>query len=329
MLARATFGVFVVVALAAAAPRLAAAGCVPALRLTGEAELQLALGRALSQAGANARGEREPPCGRLDVVVARERGQLLVTVRDARGRSEVRLLGDVRVAAAWVESWLHDEELGGPAAAARATSAASKATAERGAGPGAPSARTSAARVRPSFAARWVRDVGADDLAITGPELAVCLRAGRWCPGLSVRAVSQDFGTGGASSRRSTLGAAAGLSALARVAAVRIAPEVTLGVTYSRSSQGLCAPPGTPVEDPRCRASEERVAWAARLGAAGGLQLPISELVWFEGRLGAEVSVWQEETLRQPVSSDPSPFPTLTNPLWSWQGTVGLRVELP
>ena len=334
----------------------AAADCLPAADLSGDADVAAEVARALSRLGV-VHGDIDGACPPVAATVLRDETGIAVTVRDARGRIEGRVVADPRTAAAWIESWVHDDAaplwsatpvVVAPAEPEAAAVLPPSAVVDEVAAEGPPPRRSPWRR--PSVAVHLGRDLASDGSEWDGVAIAACLRLGPWCVGAAGRhAVDRGFShTGGLTSydRGATVLAA---TAAYRVplARVIVAPELALGagwITTGRDepAEPCITPDGTFCDGPlHIGDGFAARTIAPRLGAALSIAVPLTDWLFLDGRLGAEAAPGAHV---DPHRHDPDANPTdPSNPIppddplldlpgepaWAWTFGVGLRAEVP
>jgi len=298
----------------------AAADCLPAADLSGDADVAAEVARALSRLGV-VHGEVDGACPPVAATVLRDEAGIAVTVRDDRGRIEGRVVADPRTAAAWIESWVRDDAA--PLWSATPVVAA-PAESEPAAAPTSPPAETRVAALPPSQApvvvdevaaeptvvprwSRWLpsvavhlgRDLADDGSTWNGVTAAACVRLGGFCLGAAGRyAENAAFSnTGGLTAYdRSATVLAATAAYRVQLARVVVAPELSLGVgwtTTRRDEPGeLCLnPDGTFCAGPVYVGDGFGARTvAARAGAALTVAVPLTDWMFLDGRLGAEAA---------------------------------------
>jgi hypothetical protein len=346
----------------------AAADCLPAADLSGDADVAAEVARALSSLGV-VHGEIEGACEPVAATVLRDEGGVAVTVRDARGRIEGRVVADAYTAAAWIESWASDDaealwsatmtapEKERDEVAVAAVEIAPPSEAEIVIADEAPS-RT---RWVPAIAVRAGRDVASDGSAWDGLGVAGCVRVGRYCVGaMGKYAANGSFTDTGGLTRfdRSATVVAATAALRVRVAKVEIAPEIVAGVGWTATRRDEPDEPCVNADGTVCTGEPlyvgdgaETTTVAARVGAGVGFAVPLARWLWLDGRVGAEAAPGARTEPWHPVvnNGDPGCDPTTDpngcndlpvpaddplldlpgEPAWSWGGAIGLRVELP
>jgi hypothetical protein len=300
----------VVILLAAgalAAPRDASAGapCQPAARVDGDEEIAGPVRLELAVLGVRT-AAIPPPCPAVDVTVSAAGEQVSVALRDPSGRRAGQVVTNARVAATWIESWLHPE-LRAPLLGPRAGEIAA--------------GRTAPAASRMSYRGLTVgaaaeRVYASDDSEWRSLSLAACARLGPLCPGLVTRlADNRDFSPEGVWNRldRLAVDVTASLSAPFDVGRMQITPGVAVGLGYLRTASDACedvpSDPST-VCQMYLRSSatigpRAEMGLAAVFPVAGGVSLVIA------GSLGFAPMARSQPTLLtiNPDGSAPEPGP--------------------
>ena len=196
----------------------------------------------------------------VSAMVVTEREGLSVAVQDASRRSEGRVVGDAKVAAAWIDSWLRDAievaswtvDSASPAVApppvaspALATPVAAPATSTAYALAPTPSVSPfERAGLSVSIERSWTDD----DTTWNGFDISGCVRAGIACLGGRVRAGFQDdLAYNSTTADRSDLVALATVSIPLALGQVSVSPELGLGVGRARTTRvETCQAPSTP-----------------------------------------------------------------------------------
>lgn len=93
-----------------------AEGCKPTALVSGDPELAQSLGHQLRRLGVSSRENAH--CPTATATIERGSAGVVVSLRGPEGRRTVRNLSDIRIAATWIDSWLHDD-LGAPLLASR------------------------------------------------------------------------------------------------------------------------------------------------------------------------------------------------------------------
>ncbi len=352
-------------ALAALVVRVApaAADCLPAADLSGDADVAVEVARALASLGV-VNGDVEEACAPLDARVTLDAEGVAVTVRDARGHIEGRVVADARTAAAWIESWVRDDaaplwgaapEVPRPAAPARVAVVAAP--------PSAVEVRVASARTpgrawvqRPSLTFWAARDRAADGSDWDGVDVAACARLGATCVGLAARHVrNAGFTDTGGLTRFDRAATSLTATAALRVplARVVVSPEVSIGAgwttTRRREPGGPCTDPVGPDGMVPCADGALFVGdgfaartLAARLGAALSAAVPLASWLALDGRVGVAAAPGAHRSPHvhafERTPYDPSITPIVPGdplldlpgePGWSWTAAIGLRLELP
>ena len=339
----------------------AAADCLPAADLSGDADIAAEVARALSSLGV-VHGEIEGACEAVEATVMRDEDGIAVTVRDARGRIEGRVVADAFTAAAWIESWANDDAEELWAATVSAPEREEVAAVEIAPPSGtdmvvavvAPPARR---RWTPVVAVRASRGFASDGSTWDGLGLASCVRVGRACFGATARyAANGAFTDTGGLTRfdRSETVVAASAAVRARVARVEIAPELLAGVGFLSTRRDEPAEPCVSSDGTTCSGEPLRIGdgartftTAARIGAGVDVAVPLARWLWLDARVGADAAPGARTTPWRPdePTCDPTTDPNGTcnlpvppgdplldlpaEPWWSWSAALGVRVELP
>jgi len=318
------------VACVAVASTTAAAPCAPRARLDGDADAVARVTSALAALGIQVGGDAAG-CPVVVAAVENDRsGGIAVAVRDSTNRSEGRVVSDARLAAAWIDSWIHDDfapELVPPAAAV--VPAAPSTTAHVDATPAAAPALID----RVSLDARYQRSFAFDGTGGSGFAGGACVRVGGACIGAEIAFGSLDVPMG---VTRSDVSAAATASYALVLGNVVLSPQVALGA--GRVDTDACAPPPCDpstmmcMNAPPCPASvAHQQTYTPRLGAALRASIALFPHVWLEGT-AAIVVVPLAHVDPTPGSTDPNglmPGTLPGEPGALGQLAVGLRVGAP
>jgi hypothetical protein len=266
----------------AALQTAAAAPCPPRAHLDGDAEAVARVGAALEALGIVVDAK---PSGGCPVVVAAVEfdrgGGIAVAVRDGTNRSEGRVVSDAALAAAWIDSWIHDDFAPAPLPAAPVTA------------PGIVAARVDEPPVpAPSLLDRFAVDVGYvqsfafDGSGGSGVSGAACVKLGALCVGARVIASSLEVPTGITRDDVAVTATASWSTALGRMV---IAPEAGIGA--GRMTTDACPPP--PPCDPTtmmCQpappcdsAGVHGITYTPRLAATLRASVPLFDHVWLDG----------------------------------------------
>lgn len=229
----------------------------------GDRSLVDRVGAALTALGVE-RGPAAPGCRAVYAVVERDGNAIAVAIRDASRRSEGRVVGDEATAAAWIDSWLHDDELDGAQwLAARPTAVPAAAITEPQVTARAPRDVPAPAGREPSrpriaidagYETTWVGNGAANADGVTA---SACINLGRACFGVRARyaregerkvevaTVTRDHGSLVATGSIATT-----------IGRMTLAPELGVGVgrTATRSATDCKAPvpPNCSPNDPTC-----------------------------------------------------------------------------
>lgn len=337
----------------------AAADCLPAADLSGDADIAAEVARALSRLGV-VHGDFEGACPAVTATVLRDEAGIAVTVRDVRGRIEGRVVADPRTAAAWIESWVRDDAAplwsATPVVAAPAAPppevalvtelpvVVDEVAAETTVSP------REWSRWLPSVAVHLGRDFASDGSSWDGVGVAGCVRVGGLCVGATGRYVRNN-GFSNTSGLTSYDRSATILSATAayrvKVARVLIAPELALGAGWTTTRRDELAEPCFNPDGMLCEGPifvgdgfGARTV-APRIGGALTVAVPLTSWMFLDGRLGAEAAPGAHV---DPHRHDPNTNPTdPTNPIpaddplldlpgepsWAWTAAIGIRAEMP
>lgn len=293
-------------------------------------------------------------------VVRGDDGAFAVAIIDARGRSEARVVSDAALAAAWIDSWLHDELDAAlwPADASLAMRAPMAASPVASAAPGMTSAApvaalsdvaTVAAMPRPrwtraSVALAYERGL-AGDAAWNGGSGAACAMLGPLCVGLRARYAHQGEAT--SSDARTELAALATASGSVALGRMVISPELGLGLgrmTTQRDAVCQQPAPTCSTDDPTCEVTchgadgkeldgdvvrsvasyRPRVQLGLRIGVA------LFEHVWLDANLAATLVPYAHTASFSNPSTSTGDQTTLPGePTYQLQLGLGLRVGAP
>ncbi|MCB9561604.1 MAG: hypothetical protein H6709_12990 [Kofleriaceae bacterium] len=345
----------------------AAADCLAAAELSGDADIAYEVAVALASLGV-VNGDVDGACPPVRAAVARDAAGVAVSVRDAHGRIEGRVVADARTAAAWIDSWVHADDAPlwaippSPPAAAAAPAPARVAAATP------PSTSELAAAASPRPTRRWwrtttvavaaVRDLAPDGSHWDGVGGDACLRVGALCVGVAARHVRNGAysDTGGltAYDRSSTVVAATAALAIP-IARVIVQPQAWAGagVTWTRrhEASGPCLTPdptdpagNTPCGDTPLAIGDNFAARtiAPRLGGALGASVPLAGWLSLDARVGLEAAPGAH-TARHVHDFAATPFDPATVPVAPgdplldlpgepgrvWTVAVGVRGALP
>lgn len=281
--------------LALLSPTVTAEPCAPRVALSGDRDAIARVAVELTALGV-VLGEIEPSQRACSVtaMVGLEAEGLSVAVQNAAKRSEGRVVGDAKVAAAWIDSWLHDEIEVSSWAVASPPPAAPSALAAMPIAPVATNTTEAVALAATSPLEHFGVSVAVerswtnDDTEWNGFDIAGCLRLGAACIGGRIRAGFQDNLAYLVSyADRSDLVALATVSIPLTMGQVSLAPELGLGVGRMHTARAeACSKPSPVVPpngspgcsdpmDPTCMPTEPDTGTGACVDAAGN---PTNEL---------------------------------------------------
>jgi hypothetical protein len=329
--------------------------CTPRASLDGDAEAVARVSAELERLGVKiepARREAVTSSRGCPIVVAAVEldrgGGIAVAVRDATKRSEGRVVSDAALAAAWIDSWLHDDfEV--PAVAAPPAPVAAPRLADT----------VVAAPARPSLLER-LSLAGSYEQAWTdtsdrwsGFGVAACARFGELCFGARVRYLTESILAQLTAAARSELSAVATASWTTRLGEMSIAPELGLGVGRTTTARiDGCPPklpPCDPTTDPTCPPPPppctsgttttnaiyvgdhfHTATVSPRAEAGVRVTVPLFPHVWLDGIVGvtlapfAHTDSYPAQSVPPGVTTDQISLPG--EPLAAFQLGVGLRV---
>ena len=252
-----------VILVAVLAPAGASAACPPSARVTGDEAIATPVRFELAVLGVRT-AAIPPPCPAVDVTVSAAGEQVSVALRDPSGRRAGQLVTNARVAATWIESWLHPE-LRAPLLGPRGGEAA------RGGEVARTAVKTTAYRGF-TVGAAGEKVYASDDSEWRSLAVAACARWGSLCPGLVARlADNRDFSPaeGGNQLDRLAVDLVASLSARLDTGRMTISPGIAIGLGYLRTATDPCE--NTP--DDAGVVCEEKIASSATIGPRGEMAL--------------------------------------------------------
>ncbi len=296
---------------------VAADVCEPRAEVTGDAAAVAQVTAELARLGVKA-GRPAPGCrGVVAQVELDVEGGVAVAVRDGSRRSEGRVVGDAAIAAAWIDSWLHDD-LDGTAwlvatpslTQPRVMRAAAEPTRpERGVGVPDQTSITSRPMldrfaVTVAYEQSWLDD----GESATGASGAMCLRVGRACLGARARYAREgDHTVNLTAMSRSDASILAIATVPFAVGRMTIAPELGLGLGR-QSTRRLDGCPPPPMCDPnnpndpttacdtmapaQCIDANgktyvgdtfDKTTYTPRIAAALRIAIPLFDHVWLDG----------------------------------------------
>jgi hypothetical protein len=330
--------------------------CAPRAALDGDASAVERVAAELARLGVATDHGASPPdphCPIIAAAVELDRGGgITVAVRDGAQRSEARVVSDAALAAAWIDSWVHDgfdpspvtESVEQPVIAPPGITARS-----------APAPFYDRLALSASYDQMWTDD-GSN---WSGFSAAACVHVGALCVGVRARYASGLLTTPTTAASRSdtALLATAGLSyALGRM---QVSPEVGLGAGRMTIDRDECpaVPPVPPMcnpNDPTCNPNMPAPATTCtnpsptsvyigdgfsgasvtpRASVALRVEVPLFDHVWLDGIASAMVApfghdgVWASHPVLDPMTmslTDPGALPG--DPTLSLQVGVGLRI---
>jgi hypothetical protein len=277
----------VLLATVAALQTASAEPCAPRAHLDGDAEAVARVSAALATLGILVELGQPEPDARCPVVVAAVEldrgGGISVAVRDATNRSEGRVVTDAALAAAWIDSWIHDDfapEVPAPMpshAPGLVVSAVPHDAATR---------QSPSLLDRLAIDAGYVHTLSFDGSSGTGFGAGACVRAGELCIGARVAYSQLDMQ---GSATRDDLMATATASWSHSLGWMRISPE--LGAGIGRMTTAAClVPPPCDVTDANCpkvppcdQTDLHQTSYTPRLTGALRVAVPLFPQVWLDG----------------------------------------------
>jgi len=247
-------------------PRAASAtACRSAVSLRGEPHEVQQLSRSLERYDEG--GDPAASCRSWSVTIWRSGAQVTIELADGQGLTIVRQVSDVRVAAAVVDSWLHEEDV--PAAAPPVAVVESTASV--------PPART---RDAVSLAVGPEAVAASDGTAWLGGQASACVAVGRFCAGaIAQGAVGRSIVGDPGTTRRFSGTLLAALHLPIALGAVTFIPGVGLGAGFTQVNTSDAAP-ADPTEPTGARRATD---WDVIGSARAVLAIPLV------GRLGVDV----------------------------------------
>ena len=294
-------------------------------------------------------------CRTIDATVAIEGTGIAVAIADHGRGSEGRVVGDARVAAVWIDSWLRDDyEAIEPAPVpptAPPMAPPSTIVPERGS-----SASTSTSTIldRMTLAARYERDY-LDHTAWSGASLDGCAHVGSVCFGGRLRGAWQAMapvGPDAVMATRSEVSALATASVGIALGRTILSPEIGVGLgrfATTRAPQCPTPPPVPncdPSTDPTCpapppscigpdgtagpRGNETLTTYGPRVEAALRIAIPLFAQVWLDGTAGLSAAPLHHGSTMAPNDPTIGKLPPLPGePLATFQVGVGIRIGAP
>ena len=297
-------------------------------------------------------------CRSIDATVEGDGDGIAVAIVTGGHASEGRVVGDARIAAAWIDSWLHDDNDFSPPPDEPVAAPIGVLAPPRDAPPATAPHPTSTMLDQITFAAGFERAYSGDGATWDGASVSACLHVGRVCAGARVRAAFQpesDVGPDHVSTSRSDLSALATASLAFPIGRMIVAPEVGLGAgRFATSRAASCRMPPPPGCDPSnptmscmpvaCQADasgspppihlagESAASFGPRAAASVRLAIPLFDHVWLDGTAGVALSPLHADP-RASKTIDPTTGAALPplpgEPLATYQLGVGLRIGAP
>ncbi|MCX5746275.1 MAG: hypothetical protein NT062_27675 [Proteobacteria bacterium] len=350
MRSRAVLGVLVVLS---GFRTSSATPCAPRAKLDGDAPVVAKVAVELRRLGVETPTTTDLSCPAIEATVVRDDAGIAVAIRDRVHRREGRVVTDASVAAAWIDSWLHDDNEAPLPAPPESPSTVIPLAPPQDTVPTIP-AHTPTLLDRLTLAATYERSYGDDGLSASGGSVAACVHVGSVCVGGRVRGafVARRPVDQAVTSNVTPMIARSDLSALAianvslHVGQTIVSPELGLGVgrlATEHSGQCTTAPPvpGCDVTDPTCTdpsppppacgpngallpPTTTTTSWTPRATAAMRIAIPLFEHVWLDGMATVALAPFgpRAATMADGMIAPADPFATL-------QLGVGLRVGMP
>jgi hypothetical protein len=323
--------------------------CTPHAQLSGDGAAVERVGTELLRLGVLV-GAAAPGCPSVEAAVELDHGGIAVAVRDGSQRSEGRVVGDATIAAAWIDSWLHDdlEPWRTPAVAAESPAIATHATI---------TAPATGWLDRLSMTADVEESWTLDGSSWRGVSVAACAKLGAVCLGGRARYASQSITANQTAADRSDMSVLATASTTLRVGSMRITPELGLGVGRLETTRiegcvqmpaNMCDPttdPTCPMQPgPACTVTNgtaqptyvgdhfDVATYTPRAAAALRVGLPLVSRVWLEVLGSATAAPFGHSDPfggSAPPNTPTGAIALPGEPTLSFQVGVGLRIEAP
>jgi hypothetical protein len=278
--------------LVAALQTASAEPCAPRAHLDGDAEAVARVTAALAALGITVvrgggdgvRDEGDVRCPAVVAAVELDRGGgIAVAVRDHTNRSEGRVLSDAALAAAWIDSWIHDD-FAPEVPASPPSRAPGMVTAVATPVPATPVAAPTPAD-RFAVAAGYLHTFSFDGSGGDGFAGGACMRAGELCIGAHVAYSQLDV----QNATRDDLMMTATASWSRSAGSMRISPE--LGAGIGRMTTDACpAPPPCdpmtmmcPMQPPCDQVGLHQTSYTPRLTGALRVAVPLLPHIWLDG----------------------------------------------
>jgi len=323
--------------------------CAPRASISGDAEAVTSVGAELVRLGV-ATGAAKPGCRGVTAVVQQERdGGISVAVSDSAHRSEGRVVSDPALAAAWIDSWLHDDFEVAPAP----MPVAEEISPPRDAVVASIPARDPFDRFALSagYELAWT----STSSSWSGFGAAACVKLGELCLGARGRYLSETEKANLSALSRSDVSLLATASWSKQIGTMSIAPELGLGVGRMTTSRldSCVAPPACDPTDPTCKPlppppckpesgtlnqvyvgdNFTSATVTPRAEAALRIAVPLFQHVWLDGTAAITLAPFGHADAYTPTMSPPGTTPSDValpgEPLASFQLGVGLRVGAP
>jgi hypothetical protein len=325
-----------VATLVAALQTASAEPCAPRAHLDGDAEAVARVTAALAALGITVSPAADHGDGRCTVVAAAveldRSGGIAVAVRDRTNRSEGRVVSDAALAAAWIDSWIHDDfEPAEPVPAATGAPGMTAQAAGRDVAPAA--APTLLDRV--ALDAGYVRTFAFDGSGGSGFAGGACVVASGMCLGARAGYSQLDVPDG---ATRSDLMVTATATWSRTLGAMRISPE--LGAGIGRMTTDACpAPPPCdptmmmcPAPPPCDQVGLHQASVTPRLTGAVRIAVPLFDHVWLDGTASVMLAPFGHADPipgLMPDASGMTPGVIPGEPDAAAQLSIGLRVGVP
>jgi hypothetical protein len=335
--------------------------CTPRAALDGDAAAVERVAAELERLGVEIARDAPPPalhdsrCRSVVAAVELDRGGgISVAVRAGAQRSEGRVVSDAALAAAWIDSWLHD----GFEAPEAITPAFERPTVLATPALTVPLVPAVTLYDRFDLAATYDQMWTDDGERWSGFGASLCARVGALCLGARVRYASELAVTSAAAASRTDTSVLATASWSHELGRMSVAPELGLGVGRLTTDRvdgcGVMAPVCSPTDPtcmqpppttPPCSSPAPAAPYvgdgyghatiAPRAAAALRLAIPVFSHVWLDGVVGVMISPVRSEgqldaqLVTGPKMMGPIPSALPAEPLTSLQLGVGLRIGAP
>jgi len=308
--------------------------CTPGIVIAGDEPLREAAIAAIRTASISIDGADRGVCGSLQVELDRTGDRIAVAIEDSSGRRIERSVGSVEMIAALIDAWttvpaelmdVPEEPIETPPLDKFEITAAKRIA--------------PAAHARSMFLLSFSAEAGVGDDAsiVAGPSLGACLRLGSFCIDFTARFLyGRTVGRREAlHAFRSELEAALGARMELKAGPIAIAPGLSTGVAWLRSSvvEQEDAPIACPRSDP-CLIGAGRPVGAVdmtRLRAHAGVSffIPLDDVFQIEVLAGASFSPFSRDISGSTFEGKLVPQGLLIDePKWSGRLAVGFRIGL-